>query len=88
MPAILNAGGIVAEKTIAVDRRDSWFSLKLRAKKEGVSLTRVACERIADGAFEPVLVPPEELGRIHTTPNFRQWFRCVMRVARRRLFRA
>ena len=81
----LDAGAVVAERTVPVHRSDTWRRLERRAYETGVEMLREACVAISRDMVEPLTVPKSELGELYTLPNFRQWSALQGKVLARRL---
>jgi methionyl-tRNA formyltransferase len=81
----LDAGTVVAERTVPVHRTDTWRRLERRAYETGVEMLLQACVAISHDTLEPLTVPESELGELHTLPNLRQWSALQAKVLARRL---
>jgi methionyl-tRNA formyltransferase len=80
----LDSGKIVKQIAVPIQPNDSWSSLSRRAFAASDTLLRDACLLLADEAFRPVEVPEGRLGKVYTSPNFRQWMSLQVRVAWRK----
>ena len=83
----LDSGKIVTEITVPIEPNDSWRSLYRRAYAVSDGLLLEACRRLSTQGFSPLEVPEAELGRLYTSPNFRQWLMLHFKVAGRKLRR-
>jgi methionyl-tRNA formyltransferase len=81
----LDGGRIVKQVPVPIGRRDSWSSLSRRAMAAGTAMIRDACLLLDDPAFEPEEVPADQLGRLYSLPNLRQWLALQAKVLLRRL---
>lgn len=79
----LDAGRVVAEAFVPVERTDSWHSLRERAYARSVGLVHEGCLALDRPGFSPQ--PVDRLGPLYTTPTLRQWSKLQLRVALRRL---
>ena len=84
----LDAGKIVVEKPVPIRSNDTWDSLERRAYDESVDMVHEACLLLEREDFEPEVVPDDELGRLYTVPNMRQWAALQSRVSWRKVRRA
>jgi methionyl-tRNA formyltransferase len=76
----LDAGKIVLEKPIPIHANDTLDSLEKRAYDESVGMVHEACLLLDREDFDPEVVPDDELGRLNTVPNMRQWATLHSRV--------
>jgi len=81
----LDAGKVVVEKSIPIRSTDSWAALEKRAYDESVGMIHQACLLLEREDFEPEIVPDEELGRLYTLPNLREWATLQSRVLWRKV---
>jgi methionyl-tRNA formyltransferase len=80
----LDAGRIVHEINVPICPNDSWRALDERARKRSEPMILEACLRLLDDSFEPQEIAEDELGRLYTLPNLRQWTALQAKVAWRR----
>lgn len=84
----LDAGKIVVEKPIPIRPNDTWDSLEERAFDDSVGMVHEACLLLERDDFEPEVIPEDELGKLYTVPNMRQWATLQSRVFWRKVRRA
>lgn len=65
----LDAGGIAAERTVDLSECVTWTEVERRKQVAGVPLVADAVENLTDPAFEPTVVPDDELGRMYTSAD-------------------
>ena len=85
LDAGIDCGRIVAEAAVPVHRKDSWRCLNDRAYAASYDLLHAACRSLQTPTFTPTSVPADQLGRVFTTPNLRQWLGLQFKVLFRRL---
>lgn len=81
----LDSGAIVREIAVPIRRNDSWSSLYQRTYDASFELLRDACLACDEPGFEPLAIPEDQLGRVYTSPNLRQWLMLQAKVFRRRI---
>jgi methionyl-tRNA formyltransferase len=79
----IDRGNPIEEKSIQINRSDTYKNLIERAFKESEDLMYKALKKIANTRYE--LVNINEYGQIYTLPNFRQWITLNMKISLRRL---
>ena len=81
--AQLDAGEPILERQILLRRGDTLGAVQKRAFDESVDMLLGAVDRLGEPDFRPS--PVDQLGRLYTLPNLRQWLRLhAMLAARRR----
>ena len=77
----LDAGRIVSEMDVPISPSASWRSLERLAYAVSDRMLLEACLRLDGDEFELEHVPDEELGKLYTEPNLRQWCTLQAKVA-------
>jgi len=81
----LDAGTVVAERTVRIRPTDSWRQLERRAYAAGTDMLLDACASMARQTLRTETVAAENLGELYTLPNLRQWLTLQGRVLGRRM---
>ncbi len=83
--ARLDAGAIIREMMLPIEPGDSWSTVYRRAYDASDRLAVEALRALADDPDAGVCLSDDEMGRVYTTPNLRQWLTMHARVLGRRL---
>lgn len=78
----LDAGEIIEQRFFEIDKKDNWKSLKKKIYNRSTDLMRIALEKINN---DEKFSKPNELGKVYTLPNFRQWFFFQLKTTVRRI---
>lgn len=81
----LDGGKIVREIEIPIYPTDTWKRLRQRMYEQSAPLLQEACLLLDRNQLMPELIPNGKLGKLYTTPNFRQWVLFQIRIFLRRL---
>jgi len=78
----IDRGNPIEEKSIQINKSDTYKNLKERALKESEDMMYKALKKIANTRY--VLENINEFGQIYTLPNFRQWVILNIKLSLRR----
>jgi len=72
------------EAVVPIRRRDDWNALYCRAYESTAGLFVEACRLLKKPGFSPIELREEELGRLYTSPNLRQYLKLHAKVLARK----
>lgn len=81
----LDAGRIVCERRVRIERTDTWSSVRRKLFDASRDMLVEACLLLEREDFEPTALADHEIGALYTTPNLRQWVTLQLKVGARKL---
>ncbi len=81
----LDAGAIIREMSVPIGLGDSWSTVYERAYAVSDRLAIEAMTLLSDDSQAGVYLSDDDMGKVYTTPNLRQWLTMHLRVLGRRI---